>query len=96
MKNELFVCECECLEHSLVLKIDDYEGWMPSAFVCVHLSQVGGFLKRLKRAFHYVIGRKSPYGDYVEFMLKFDDVDRLIDILMKYKQFTKDCELWKS
>jgi hypothetical protein len=94
MKNELFVCECEFLEHSLVLRVDDDEGWMPSAFVCVHLSQSGGFFKRLKRAFLYVLGRRSPYGDYAEFMLKHGDIDRMIKILTDYKQFTQDCSSW--
>jgi hypothetical protein len=96
MKNELFVCNCEFLEHSFVLSIDDgdgWYGWIPSAYISVHLCQCNNFFGRLKNAVRYLVGGRSRYGDYAEFILKYNDVSRLIDMLTAYKKLLSDSNI---
>ena len=94
-KKELFVCQCDDVNHSLIMETDDEWG---SVFCRVHLVR-DGFFKRIWNAIRYVFGRRSIYGDFDEFIFNPEDADRLqevVDKLKKYRDEGKDEEYRKK
>lgn len=79
MSDELFICQCCNTEHQLIFSSIDDE-----VYVSVHL-RPGNFWYRLKNAFRYLLGKRSIYGDFDEFIFKKEDADRLQSIVDKLK-----------
>lgn len=77
MKNELFLCECNSIEHQLTFSYDEEEC---EVFVSIHLVP-DTFWKRVKNGIKYIFGHRSIYGDFDEFILKRKDADRLQEIV---------------
>lgn len=89
MEHELFVCDCGDISHQFVISqfYDEYD-YIDNLYVQVHLSDVG-LWNRLKYAFHYVLGKRSRYGNgsFGEVLLNKENTARLIEILQEnYKR----------
>lgn len=78
---ETLFLECSCYSPSHTLKItNDIESEM--VYVSVHLP-TKNFLRRILAAVRHILGHKSKYGDWDEFILKSEDKQKLIDLLSK-------------
>ena len=77
MKRTLYTCKCFSLEHSLFICADEED-----LFVEVHLAPLP-FWRRVGNAVRYILGRRSPYGDFEEIILGPEDAldlgDRLVE-----------------
>jgi hypothetical protein len=78
MKRTLFLCQCGSLEHSFVVAADDHD-----LFFEVHLSPLP-FWHRVIHAVRYVLGKRSPYGDFEEIILEPEDALDLGDKLTEW------------
>ena len=80
MENELFICQCDNVEHQLIFSyfddLDDGE-----VYVSIHLNPKHGIFKRIKYAIKYIFGYRSKYGDFDEFIFKNEDVHKLEKIV---------------
>ena len=85
MTNEdLLICECEDVDHSMVVRWDDDDEFV---YVNIHLKTLPLF-DRLKNAFNYILGKRSRYGDFDEFILRAEDlpkVEKIVEFLKKQK-----------
>ena len=59
MENDIFICDCEDIEHQLVVSRDVDEKELT---LSIHLSQYQNFFQRIWVAIKYVFGKKSIYG----------------------------------
>ena len=77
MKRTLYTCKCFSLEHSLFVCADEED-----LFVEVHLAPLP-FWRRVGNAVRYILGKRSPYGDFEEIVLGPEDAldlgDRLVE-----------------
>ncbi len=78
MKRTLYTCKCFSLEHSLFVCADDED-----LFIEIHLSPKP-FWERVAKAFRYVLGQRSPYGDFDEVILGPEDALDLGDKLVEW------------
>jgi hypothetical protein len=92
VKNELFLCECGCSEHLIVVRYDDeIDQWhQGDTYFNYHLRS-DTFRDRLKNAFWHIMGRKSVYGDFGEHILEPSDeniksLKRIVKHLEKVKK----------
>jgi hypothetical protein len=80
MKQDLYICRCGSLQHSFVVTVDKED-----LFLEIHLTPLP-FWKRLKNAVKYVMGQRSPYGDFEEIVLSPDMALDLGDKLIEWSQ----------
>ena len=89
MKNEdLLICECEDVDHMIVFRWDDEDEFV---YMNIHLKPLP-FIDRLKNAWNYLLGKRSRYGDFDEFILKAEDLPKLesvVEFLRKQKPINK-------
>lgn len=88
MERNLFVCRCGSIDHQFVVSYDVEEPLDGFIYVSVHLSRLP-FLKRLKHAIFYILGRTSVYGDFEEIILDKDQIKILINKLDGYLQINQ-------
>ena len=85
MTNEdLLICECEDVDHSMVVRWDDDDEFV---YVNIHLKPLP-FFERLTNAINYLLGKRSRYGDFDEFILRVEDlpkVEKIVEFLKKQK-----------
>lgn len=86
-KTEFFECQCSSDEHTLKFVLDeacdditDLEIW-----TSVFLYQYQSWWKRVWIAIKYIFGYTSRYGHWDCFIMRPEDVDRMILLLAKYK-----------
>jgi hypothetical protein len=79
---EHFECACHSDEHTLKFTLDDYDIW-----ASVYLFQYQSFWKRIWIAIKYIFGSHCGEGHWDCFMLKHEDITRLIALLEKSKHF---------
>jgi hypothetical protein len=80
---ELFICQCESLDHLVSIYHD--EPWN-TLYMSVHIKPETNKWKRIWCAIKYVFGYRSRHGDFDDFILKSEDVERLKVILGKIKE----------
>lgn len=82
-KKDIFICECNSLEHQYVFWYDEDENEL---YCQPHLNTYRNIWGRLWQAFKYVLGYKSRFGDWDAFIFKQEDLHRLNQIInKKYK-----------
>ena len=102
-ENDVFLCQCEDPDHSILFRIwdwgkDDEPGTMKYAEdelelgIYVHLTDYPGFWKRLGNAIKYIFGHKTKFGDFDSFAVKGKDLDRMLNILNNYKSRLEEYE----
>jgi hypothetical protein len=80
------ICACHSPEHQLLTEYDEeYE----EVNIQVHLVTYRGFFKRLQRAFMYLFGYKSRYGDWDCIILNKENSLPLIQELNKLHENKK-------
>ena len=72
---EILICDCNSTEHQMVFMTvgDEHPR---ECYVHVHLTKKR-FLDRVKTAFRHIMGYKSRFGDWDEFILNPEDADKL-------------------
>lgn len=86
---EYIMCTCNHSDHMFILVKDEYDGEYIDLSLTVHLSPIP-FLKRIKNAFLYVLGKRSRYGDFDEIILNRESVLKIQSFLeetMKNEKF---------
>lgn len=74
MKREIFICDCNSLEHSYAFWYDEEENelhFMP------HLITYRNIFKRILVAIKYIFGYKSRYGDFDSMIINKEDYEKL-------------------
>ena len=81
MERELFVCECEDVNHQFIITYFDDDVFNNEICIEVHLSDVG-LWNRIKYAFHYVLGKRSRYssGAFGEVLLNKEDTAKQFEV----------------
>ena len=75
---EYFDCKCSSPEHTLRFVYDEDD-----IYIEIYLRQYRNFFKRIWIAIKYIFGYKCQYGDWDCFILKEDDIQRMIRLLTK-------------
>ena len=82
---EVLICDCGSDEHQYLVFYSEEkypDGTIyPMVYIHPHLITYKSFWKRLKAAYRYVIGRKSKYGAWDEFILNPNDADKLQQVV---------------
>lgn len=78
LNHDLFVCQCEDIEHQFVVSQFDDES---EIYVSVHLARPYSILTRIKIAWNYLFGKPCMYGAFDEVILDEEDQQRLLNIL---------------
>jgi hypothetical protein len=85
---EYFECQCHSDEHTLKFALDVFEGdGYEDLEICtsVFLGDYPGFWQRVWAAIKYICGYKCKYGHFDCFIMRPEDVDRLVELCYKYK-----------
>lgn len=81
MNRHLFICDCEDLEHHLVIQSDDINE--KEIVLSIHLYQYRSFFQRCILGIKYIFGIDSKYGHYDAVILNEDSIRDLKTILEK-------------
>lgn len=65
MKDEIIICDCDSVEHQMVLRFDDD---MHIVYVEIHLMPLAWY-KRLWHGIKYIFGYKCCFGDFEEMII---------------------------
>jgi hypothetical protein len=85
-ESKYFDCACHSDEHTLKFAyMSDDKKEYREVYTSVFLYQYHSFFVRLWHAIKYTFGYKCKYGDFDCFILREKDLDKLIDLLQKYK-----------
>ena len=77
MEKDFIICSCHNVEHSIIFHYDkEYKG----VYISIHLKNLS-FIERLKNGIKYIFGFKSKYGDFDEFMVNENDLDKFKKIV---------------
>jgi hypothetical protein len=85
-RGQFFECRCGCGEHVLRFVYVSMPDPDPEVYTEIYLYYPDGILKRAWRAIKYFLGYKCAYGDFDCFILRDDDVERLIGLLQNYRE----------
>jgi hypothetical protein len=77
---QLFVCDCNNLEHQMVLTKDSDDEFY---YISIYLAPYG-LWRRLANAFLYLVGRRGSCGCFQEIVLGHDKAERLAGALMQH------------
>ena len=80
MENDIFICDCEDIEHQLVVSRDVDEKELT---LSIHLSQYQNFFQRILVAIKYVFGKKSIYGAWDVIILNEKKMIKLKNLIEK-------------
>lgn len=80
MKEELFICECNDVQHQIVFIDDTEDKDFPCVYAEILLNPEYNFFKRFWIGVKYIFGHRSKYGYFDEFIFNPKDADRLIAI----------------
>ena len=79
-KQLLLICSCYSPEHQIIVHLDEGgDFYPPEAYVRIHLVRQS-FWYRLMHAIKYVLGYKSKYGAWDEFILDKTHAESLREI----------------
>lgn len=81
-EKDIFICECNSHEHQIIVTYDEELNYV---FLTIHLTK-RGFFNRLWLGIKYILGYKSKYGNWDQFMLNPDDRDKIEKINNFLKQ----------
>ena len=87
---EFFECVCKTDEHTIKFKLDVYDPNDIELYISIFLNQYRGFFHRLLIAIKYLFGYKCKYGHWDCTILRPEDTGRLIALLQKYEQYSKN------
>ena len=94
MEKDIIICDCNSTEHQMVILYSEDENQgikYPMCYVHIHLTKKP-FLKRLKYAIQYLLGRQCNYGAFDEFIFNPEDSEKL----QKLVNYLKETEKWNE
>ena len=89
LNREIFICDCNSLEHQYALWYD--EG-VNHVYMQPHLVSKPWY-KRIVTAIKHIFGHKSNYGDFDDTIIKINDMPRIKEYLDKAIEEDKKREL---
>jgi len=84
-QTEFFECQCFTDEHTLRFTFWDDEK-VPELYSSVYLCQYHRFFHRIWIALKYIFGYRCKYGHFDSFLMKAEDIDRMIGLLKKFEE----------
>ena len=91
MKNEFFECACSAMDHTLRFNFETSTNFGPEITIEAMLTVHPSFWKRVWIAVKYVFKRRPcKYGFYDDFILRGDNVPRLMGLLSEYERRVKE------
>jgi hypothetical protein len=78
LRNELFVCACESMEHQIAFTCDD--NW-ETVIATIHLVPEYNIFKRIWKAIKYIFGYRCKYGHFEEFIFNPENADHLQQVV---------------
>lgn len=93
-RTESFLCNCGDVSHNMIFQLHDYNSdneedeHYPDdveLFIYIKLNQCYSFWKRVGNAIRYILNLTPSSGDYDGLLLKYEDVDRMQNILTEYR-----------
>ncbi len=86
MSTEFFECQCRSDEHTLKFILEQYSDDSNDLeiYTSVFLYE-GSWWQRLWIAVKYVFGYKCRYGHWDNFIMRHEDVDRMLKLCQQYK-----------
>lgn len=88
MEKDIIICDCNSTEHQMVILYSEDENQgikYPMCYVHIHLAKKP-FLKRLKYAIQYLLGRQCDYGAFDEFIFNPEDFGKLQKLVNYLKE----------
>jgi hypothetical protein len=85
MKSEYFDCACSDFDDVIRFVYEDEDDGFIELYLEIHLNGRISFFRRIWNAVKYIFGVKTKYGNYGNWILSYNDVDRLQAMLKKYK-----------
>jgi hypothetical protein len=86
-ESQFFECACHSDEHTLRFSFIPSDDPLDNeVYSSVFLNQYHSFFGRLWVAIKYLFGYKCKYGHFDCFILKDADVDRMVELMTKYKE----------
>jgi uncharacterized protein (UPF0297 family) len=82
MKTECLICQCLSPEHTLQFIYDEEDKEIHTR---VYLNQYRTFWKRILVAIKYVFGYKCSYGDWDTFIMRQEDLEKIIKMCEETK-----------
>lgn len=82
---EVLLCECHSAEHTMLI-LGDNDPNCPYVYIYLHLCP-DRFFRRIINAVKYIFGHRSKYGDFDEFILRWNDVEKLQGVVDKMKEY---------
>lgn len=82
IEEDILMCACKNKEHIIKIK---YNNILHRAYCDIHLNKLS-FIKRLKLAFMYLIGKENTFGEYESFIFNEKHSDALINLGNKLKK----------
>lgn len=96
-KQDLLICACNSVEHQLIISYsEDEEHNYKEVYCSIHLKPEHNIFKRIWKAINYILGHRSIYGDFDEFIFKPKDADKLQAIVNYLKQSKTDIKTRKD
>lgn len=77
---EYIICSCGHIDHMFVLMKDKSDDNYVDLALTVHLCPVP-FFQRIKKAFSYIFGKRSRYGDFDEVIINRENALKIQDFL---------------
>ena len=83
-----YECQCHSDEHRIIWWMDDGRDidWEPMLGFSVFLPDYPKFWSRIWNAIKYIFGYKSKYGHFDSFLMKPEDIDNMVSMLLNFKE----------
>lgn len=80
MERILFICQCENTEHQMIFSYfpDDEDR---EVSISIYLRPESSIFQRIKNAVKYILGHRSRFGDFDNFLLRKEDVGKLQKVI---------------
>lgn len=89
--NLLMICECGSLDHTIFLWYDKTGGW-PELYGEIHLRTHWNIFKRIWYSLKYILGYKSRYGCWDEFIFSKENEEKLRSFLNERNDYGRTKE----
>ena len=86
MTTEHFDCQCYSDEHTLRFMLEEHDAGDPEIYTSVFLGDYPRWWERVWVAIKYIFGYKCKYGHFDCFIMRAEDVDRMMTLLEKFRE----------
>lgn len=92
LKPDVIICDCHSTEHQMIVYYEEEDDMSevryPMCYLHIHLNE-RNFWGRLKYGIKYILGYKSRFGAFDEFIISIENIDKFEKIV----NHIKECKL---